>query len=280
VRGERFRALHHQPGAFIIPNPWDAGSARLLTQIGFDALASTGAGCAFSAGQPDGSVGRDAMLAHLRALAEATDLPISADLQDGFGDEPDVVAETIELVAACGIVGGSIEDRSYRPGADLLAGRALHDLGLAVERIQAASEAARRLPFAFTLTARCEGSVAGQADLDHVVRRLLAYQDAGADVLYAPGLTGRDEIAAVVAAVDRPVNVVMGLVGDPLALDELSELGVKRVSLGSTLCRVALGALMRAARELRDAGTFTFASEAIGYTTVNRLLAGAAGASG
>lgn len=267
-KGAAFGELHRRHGTFILPNPWDAGTARLLAFLGFEAVASTSAGCAFSAGQPDGSIGRSRMLAHLRSLTEATDLPVSADLEGGFGTEPDEVAETIRLAAESGVVGGSIEDRVYGRGAARLLDRAL-----AIERVQAAAEAARLLPFEFTLTARCEAFLVGQPDLDVVVARLQAYQDAGADVLYAPGLPGRAEIAAVVGALERPVNVVMGLVGDPLDLGELSDLGVRRVSLGSTLSRVALGAFVRAAEEMRDAGTFTFARQAIDYGTIDQMLA-------
>ena len=266
-KGQAFRALHERAGAFIIPNPWDAGTARLLARLGFEALATTSAGYAFSIGVQDNAVGRERMLAHVGAVAAATDLPVSGDLENGFGDEPATAAETIRLAAAAGLVGGSIEDSTQRPGEPL------YDLGLAAERVRAAAEAARALPFPFTLTARAENFLVGRPDLGDAIRRLQAYQEAGADVLFAPGLTSRDDIAAVARAVDRPVNVVMGLQGVQLGLDELAALGVKRVSVGSALTRAALGAFLRAAREMRERGTFTFAEEAVSFREISALFA-------
>jgi 2-methylisocitrate lyase-like PEP mutase family enzyme len=183
-------------------------------------------------------------------------LPVSADLENGYGEAPETVAETIRLAAAAGVVGGSIEDATTHPD------RPIFELELAVARIRAAAAAARALPFAFTLTARAENYLHGRPDLRDTITRLQAYQEAGADVLYAPGLTSRDEIATVVRSVDRPVNVVMGLQGAQLSLTDLAALGVRRVSVGSALCRTALGAFLRAAREMRESGTFTFANEA------------------
>ncbi len=266
-RAGRFRALHERPGTFILPNPWDAGTARLLEVSGFAALATTGAGYAFSTGRRDGTVPRPEMLDHIRTLVAATTLPISADLEDGYGDDPAVVAETIRAAAAAGAVGGSIEDRAYRSEH-----RGLYELDHAVERIQAAVEAKNSLPFPFTLTARCETYLVGRPSLDDSIRRLQAYEQAGADVLYAPGVVSRAEIKTLVAALDRPVNVVMGLVGDPMSCAELAEIGVKRISLGSTLARVALGALIRAADELQTTGTFSFASDAIDYARLTESL--------
>jgi len=265
-KGRLFRALHERSEAFIIPNPWDAGTARLLAQMGFEALATTSAGYAFSAGQPDNTVDREQMMTHVAAIVSATDLPVSGDLENGFGDSPEVVAETIRLAAAAGLAGGSIEDQSRDD-------RSIYEHEHAVERVRAAAEAARALPFAFTLTARCENYLAGRPDLDDTIRRLQAYQEAGADVLYAPGLRDRDEIVSVVRSVDRPVNVVMGLQGVQLSLAELSALGVRRVSVGSALSRVALGAFLRAAREMRERGTFTFAEDAAEYRDLNRMFA-------
>jgi 2-methylisocitrate lyase-like PEP mutase family enzyme len=265
-KGERFRALHRRDGAFIIPNPWDIGTARLLAHLGFDALATTSAGYAFSVGRRDNTVGRDDMLAHVRAIVSATDLPVSADLENGFGDDPATVAETIRLAAAAGLAGGSIEDASGRAEAPL------YDLAPAAERVRAAASAARALPFAFTLTARAENYLVGRPDLGDTIKRLQAYQEAGADVLYAPGLMQRDDIAAVVSSVDRPVNVIMGLQGAQLSLAELSALGVKRVSVGSALSRAALGAFLRAAREMREHGTFTFARDAVSYRDITALF--------
>jgi 2-methylisocitrate lyase-like PEP mutase family enzyme len=255
-KGGTFRALHERDRAFIIPNPWDIGSARLLAHVGFEALASTSMGYAFSIGLRDGAVGRDRMMPHLAELASATDLPVSADLENGFGDSPETVAETIRLAAAAGVVGGSIEDSTGRPNDPI------YDKSLAVNRIRAAVAAARSLAFPFTLTARAENYLHGRPDLKDTISRLQAYQDAGADVLYAPALTTRDDIDAVVSSVDRPVNVLMGLRGVLLSQADLSAMGVKRISVGSTLCRAALGAFLRAAREMREQGTFTFANDA------------------
>jgi 2-methylisocitrate lyase-like PEP mutase family enzyme len=261
-----FRALHHREDAFIIPNPWDVGSARILARLGFEALATTSAGYAFSVGQRDNTISRDDTMAHAADIVTATDLPVSADLENGFGDDPETVAETIRRAAQAGLVGGSIEDGTTRPGDPL------YELELAVERVRAAAEAARSLPFPFTLTARAENFIVGRPDLNDAIKRLQAYQEAGADVLYAPGLIGKNEIAAVVGAVNRPVNVLMGLAGQSLNLAELSQMGVKRISLGSALSRAALGAFLRSAREMREHGTFTFAHEAVSYREVNAML--------
>lgn len=265
-KGSVFRALHQRDSAFIIPNPWDVGTARLLARLGFEALATTSAGYAFSVGHRDNTIGREEMITHVRAIVEATDLPVSADLENGFADEPEAVAETIRLAAATGLVGGSIEDATGR------ADDPIYDHQLAVQRVRAAAEAAHALPFAFTLTARAENYLVGRPDLDDTIKRLQAYQGAGADVLYAPGLTSREDIAAVVSAVNRPVNVVMGLQGVTLGLAELSDIGVKRVSVGSALSRAALGAFLRAANEMREHGTFSFADEAVSYAEITALL--------
>jgi 2-methylisocitrate lyase-like PEP mutase family enzyme len=206
------------------------------------------------------------MMAHVSAIVSATDLPVSADLENGFGDAPEVVAETIRLAAAAGAVGGSIEDSTQRTG------QPIYEQAYAVERIRAAAEAARALPFAFTLTARAENYLVGRPDLEDTIRRLQAYQMAGADVLYAPGLTSSEDIAAVVSSVDRPVNVVMGLQGAQLSLAELSSIGVRRVSVGSALSRAALGAFLRAAQEMRERGTFTFADEAVSYRELSAMF--------
>jgi 2-methylisocitrate lyase-like PEP mutase family enzyme len=265
-QGEAFRALHHRARAFIIPNPWDIGTARLLAHLGFEALATTSAGYAFSVGQRDSTIDRDVMLQHVRAIATATDLPVSADLENGFADEPEGVAETIRRASGTGIVGGSIEDSTGRSDAPI------YERGLAVERIRVASEVARALPFTFTVTARCESYLVGRPDLGDTIERLQAYQDAGADVLYAPGLSSAEDIASVVRSVDRPVNVVMGLSGAQLTLAQLSEIGVKRVSVGSALSRAALGAFLRAAREMRNGGTFDFAADAVSYRDISSMF--------
>jgi 2-methylisocitrate lyase-like PEP mutase family enzyme len=211
-------------------------------------------------------VARAEMMMHIAAIASATDLPVSADLENGFGDFPEIVAETVGLAAAAGLVGGSIEDMSRQPG------RPIYEIGFATERVRAAAEVVRDLPFAFTLTARAENYLAGRSDLGDTIKRLQAYQAAGADVLYAPGIVSKDDIATIVGSVDRPVNVVMGLQGVQLSLAELSAIGVRRVSVGSALSRAALGAFLRAAREMREHGTFTFAEQAVGYRDINAML--------
>ncbi|MFL6197424.1 MAG: oxaloacetate decarboxylase [Thermoanaerobaculia bacterium] len=269
TQGEKaaaFRSLHQRDRAFIIPNPWDVGTARLLAHLGFEALATTSAGFAFSLGQRDNTIGRDAMMEHVRAIAGATDLPVSADLENGFGDDPETVAETIRMAGGTGLAGGSIEDSTGRPEEPI------YGFGLAVERVRAAVEAARSLPCSFVLTARAENYLCGRPDLADTIRRLQAYQEAGAEVLYAPGLTSREDIAAVVRSVDRPVNVVMGLQGAQLSLAELSDIGVKRVSVGSALSRTALGAFLRAAREMQESGTFSFAADAVSYREISAMF--------
>ena len=256
AKADAFYALHQGAGAFIIPNPWDRGSARILAHLDFKALATTSMGYAFSIGQRDNSLTREQTLANAADIAAATELPVNADLENGFGDDPEDAAQTIRLTTATGIVGGSIEDASGRDEAPI------YDLGLAKARIEAAVAAARALPYKFTLTARAENYLWGRPDLGDTIKRLQAYQEAGADVLYAPGLKSREDIAAVVSSVDRPVNVVMGLVGAQLGLEQLAKIGVKRISLGSSLQRAALGEFVRAAREMREQGTFTFAAKA------------------
>lgn len=270
-KGRAFRALHERDSAFIIPNPWDIGTARLLAHLGFEALATTSMGYAFSAGQRDNTIDRDRMMKHVAAIASATDLPVSADLENGFGDAPETVAETFRLAAAAGVVGGSIEDVRGE-GAAGRADQPIYEKEQAAERIRAAAEVVRALPFAFTLTGRAENYLHGRPDLKDTIVRLQAYQEAGADVLYAPGLTSADEIAAVVRSVDRPVNVVMGLRGVQLSLTALSAMGVRRVSVGSALSRAALGAFLRAAREMREHGTFAFANEAASPREISAMF--------
>lgn len=254
---ERFRALHLRDRAFVIPNPWDAGTARLLEHLGFEALATTSAGYAYSRGKLDssGCLERDEILTNAAEIAAATQLPVSADLEDGFGPTPESCAETIRLAAEAGLVGGSIEDATGDPD------RPIHDFGLAVDRVRAAAETARNR--SFLLTARAENHLCGRPDLDDTIRRLQAFAEAGADVLYAPGLPDLDDIRAVCAAVDRPVNVVMGLRGPGWTVEELSAAGVRRISVGGSFARAALGALRRAAEEVRDHGTFGYAATAM-----------------
>ncbi len=254
-----FQALHRRPGVFIIPNPWNAGSARILTALGFEALATTSAGYAFNAGLPDSpqALTRNEILANARSIVDATDLPVSADLQNGFGHGPDACAETIRLAAQAGLAGGSIEDSSGE------ANEPIYDFKLAVERVAAAAEAARNSHF--LLTARAENFLCGRTDLRDTIRRLQAFAEAGADVLYAPGLPGLDAIREVCASVPKPVNVLMGLKGATYTVEELGAAGAKRISVGGSLARVALGAFVRAAREIKDKGTFTFAQDAISH---------------
>ena len=267
--GERFSQLHRQDGLLVLPNPWDAGSAKMLANLGFQALATTSAGLAFSLGRRDaeGAVSRDEALANARDIVAATVLPVAADLENGYGDSPEECAQTLRLAAAAGLVGGSIEDATGRIDAPI------YDFELAVERIRASVAAARSLDFPFTLTARAENYLHGRADLDDTIRRLVAYAEAGANVLYAPGLTQRDEIRAVVQAVaPRPVNVLVGSPSLRLSLDELAELGVKRVSLGSNLARVAYGAFLQAATVLADSGDLRGAQEALPFDRINDLF--------
>ena len=265
-KGRIFRSLHERESAFIIPNPWDLGTALLLAHLGFEALATTSMGYAFSLGRRDGSLTREQALAHASAIASATDLPVSADLEKGFGDEPEIVAETIRLAAEAGVVGCSIEDATGRPDDPI------YEKEFAADRVRAAVAAARALPFPFTLTARAENYLHGRPDFKDTIARLQAYQEAGADVLYAPGLATREDITAVVSSLDRPVNVVMGLRGEQLSLEMLSDMGVKRISVGSALCRTALGAFLRAAREMREHGTFDFAADAVSPKEVNPIF--------
>lgn len=254
-KAKLFKALHEQDGAFIIPNPWDVGSARLLEHLGFRALATTSAGYAFSLGQRDNAVSRERTLADLRAMAEATDLPVSADLGNCFGDDPDTVAETIRLAAQTGIAGCSVEDSTGQ------ADNPVYDFKLAVERVRAAVETARALPFPFTLTARTENYFVGRADLKDTIHRLEAFREAGADVVFPHGMKNRDDIAAVTGSVNCPVNILMGSKGNQLNLEELAQLGVKRVSIGIALFSAAMSAVFRAGREMQEQGAFTFLNE-------------------
>lgn len=265
-KAKAFRELHERNEAFVIPNPWDARTARLLASLGFKALATTSAGFAFSIGVRDNAVGRDRMMAHVSAINAATELPVSADLENGFGDDPRAAAETITMAAKGGAVGGSIEDATGRPDDPV------YEISLAVERVRAAVEAARACGFPFTLTARAENYIVGRPDLKDTIRRLQAYQEAGANVLYAPGLRNKEDIAAVVTSVDRPVNVLMGLPGVTLNVAEVSALGAKRISVGSLLTRVALSAFLKASTEVREQGTFSFADEAVSYRDFNAMF--------
>ena len=264
-KAERFKALHERKGAFVIPNPWDVGSGRLLAGLGFEALATTSAGFANSLGRLDGQVTRDEVIEHCRSLCAATDLPVSADLENCFADDPMKVRETILLGARAGLVGGSIEDYSGNSS------NYIYDFGLAVERVHAATEAARLLDFPFTLTARAENLLHGRHDLDDTIRRLQAFEAAGADVLYAPGLTTLDEVRLVTGALSKPVNVLAPpLKGVTVA--QLADAGAKRISTGGALARAVITALLHAGAEMRDRGSFDWASDLASSTDVKKLL--------
>jgi len=267
-KANAFQALHARAGAFVIPNPWDAGTARILTKLGFEALTTTSAGLAFVLGRRDGdgSVTRDDALANAKAIIDATDLPVAADLENGYGDAPEAAAETIRLAAAVGLVGASIEDATGDEA------NPIYELAHATERVAAAAEAAHALPFPFMFVARAENFLHARPDLDDTIRRLQAFEAAGADVLYAPGIVKADHIRAVCSSVSKPVNVIMGIKGAPFSVAQLAALGVKRISVGSSLSRAALGAFVRAANEIKEQGTFTFANDALPFADANDLV--------
>ena len=263
-----FRALHERPGIFVIPNPWNAGTARILTAMGFEALATTSAGFAFSAGRRDSAAGatRDDVLANAKSIVDATDLPVSADLENGYGRSPELCAATIRLASQTGLAGGSIEDATGDPNDPI------YEFQLAVDRVAAAAKAAQDCQF--LLTARAENFLHGRGDLNDTIRRLQAFAEAGADVLYAPGLPSLEAIRLVCAAVfPKPVNVLMGLKGATYSVEEIAAAGAKRISVGGAFARAALGAFIRAAREVREKGTFTFAAEAIPHAEVSAYMA-------
>jgi 2-methylisocitrate lyase-like PEP mutase family enzyme len=264
----RFRALHEGPGAFVIPNPWDAGSARVLAALGFAALATSSGACAGTLGRRDGRVNRTEALAHARAIVTATDLPVSADLEKGFGDAPAAAAETILLAAEVGLVGGSIEDFTGDPG------RPLYDMGHATERVAAAAQAARALPVPFTLTARAENFLRGNPSLDDTIARLQSFERAGADVLFAPGLPDLTAVRAVCAAVSKPVNFMAGIRGKSFTVAELQAAGVRRISLATSLYRLAMTSVLDAAREVKDKGTFGYLDRTLATPDINTFLQG------
>src|SRR5262245_20047401 len=265
-KAARFRALHDGPGAFVIPNPWDVGSARLLAGFGFQALATSSAASATALGRKDGKLTRDEALAHARSIVEATDLPVSADLEKGFGDLPEVVAETIQLAAEVGLVGCTIEDSTGNQDVPL------YDMSLAVERIAAAVQAARALPFPFVLTARAHNLLYASPSLEDTIRRLQAFEKAGADVLFAPGLRDLAAVRAVCSAVSKPVNFMAGIKGKSFSVAELAAAGVRRISLATSLYRAAMTGLIDAVREVKDKGEFTFLDHCMTTADVNQLM--------
>ena len=263
-KARAFQALHRRDGAFVIPNPWDIGSARIMAAQGFEALATTSLGMALSLGKRDGEVSREDVLAHCRMIVGATDLPVSADLENCFGDDPKTVAETMRLAAQTGLAGASVEDASAAPG------NPIYDFGLAVERVAAAVEAARGLPF--TVTARAENFLRGRPDLDDTIKRLQAFEKAGADVLYAPLLPDIAAVRTVCTSVSEPINALAGR--PQLSVAELTAAGVKRISLGGLLSRAALGALLRALGEIKERGTFSFAKDAAATGELGKMMSG------
>ncbi|MGY2807453.1 MULTISPECIES: isocitrate lyase/PEP mutase family protein [unclassified Bradyrhizobium] len=266
-KAARFRELHQRPGTFIIPNPWDAGTAKLLASMGFEALATTSLGLANTLGRS--TVSLDGIIENCRVIAEATDLPVNADLEKCGADMPKLAAEAIRFAAEAGAVGGSIEDSTGDPQ------RPIYDFTLAVERVQAAVEAARALPFPFTLTARAENFLHGRKDLDDTIKRLQAFEAAGADVLYSPGLYDLATIKTVVSSINKPFNLVMGFADPTLTVEQLAAVGVKRISVGGAMQRHALAAFLRCAREMKDNGAFSFVRDMAPVKEVRAAFAAA-----
>jgi 2-methylisocitrate lyase-like PEP mutase family enzyme len=267
-RARAFRTLHERQGIFVMPNPWDAGTAKLFASLGFEALATTSFGLANALGRVDGTlaVSREELIANCREIAQAIDLPVNADLENGYADEPKKAAEIIRTAAAAGVVGGSIEDATGRED------KPIYDFNLAVERVAAAAEIAHSLPFPFTFTARAENFLHGRRDLDDTVRRLQAFAKAGADVLYAPGLRDLATIRQVVAAVTKPLNVVMSAADPDLTTQQLAEAGVKRISVGGTLSRFAYAAVRDAALAMRDQGSYQWVRNAMPSKDLKAIL--------
>ena len=265
-KAHQFRALHQAAESFVIANAWDAGSARMLTALGFKALATSSGACAGVLGRRDGSVSRTEALAHCKAIVEATDLPVSGDLEKGFGDTPDAAAETIRLAAGIGLVGASIEDATGNSAQPLF------EPGHAAERIAVAVEAARSMPFPFTLTARAENYLRGNPDLEDTIRRLRSFEAAGADVLMAPGLPDLDAVRAVCAALSRPVNFMAGIAGKSFTVAALSAAGVKRISLATSLYRAAMTGLLNAATEVAENGTFGYPENTVPTAAFNAFM--------
>ncbi len=256
-KADRFRDLHEGPAPFLIANPWDAGSARMLAGLGFQALATSSGGFAGTLGRRDGRVTRDEALAHSRTVVEAVDLPVSADLENGFGHEPDIAAETVRLAAETGLVGCSIEDATGDPD------NPLYEIDVAAKRVAASVESARSVGFGFMLTARTDCFLRGSPDLDNVIARLQAYEAAGADVLMAPGLPDLAAVKAVCAAVSKPVNFMAGVPGKSFPVADLAAAGVRRISLATSLYRAAMSGLLAAATEVKENGTFGYVDTSI-----------------
>ena len=265
-KAHRFRALHDGPGAFVIPNPWDIGSARILAGFGFQALATSSAACASALGRRDGGLTRDEALEHARLIVGATDLPVSADLEKGFGDAPETVAQTVRLAAGAGLVGCTIEDATGRQDSPLFDDR------LAVERIAAAAEAARALPFPFTLTARAHNWLYAAPRLEDTIRRLRAFEEAGADALFAPGLPDLPAVREVCASVSKPVNFMVGIKGKSFSVAELAAAGVRRISLATSLYRAAMTGFLEAASEVMERGQFGFLDRSVTTQELNRRM--------
>jgi 2-methylisocitrate lyase-like PEP mutase family enzyme len=265
-KAEHFRALHGAPGAFIIPNPWDAGSARILAGLGFQALATSSAASASVLGRRDGQLAREEALAHARAIVSATELPVSADLERGFGEAPELVAQTIRLAAEAGLVGCTIEDSTGNPD------RPLYDFRLAVDRIAAAAEAARALPFPFMLTARAHNLLYAAPNLEETISRLQAFEQAGADVLFAPGLADLGAVRAVCAALSKPFNFMVGIKGKSFSVSELAAAGVKRISLATSLYRAAMTGFLEAAHQVKDSGRFDFLDGCVTTAELNTIM--------
>jgi len=265
-KGERFLALHQGPGTFVIANPWDIGSAKILEGVGFPALATSSAASAMTMGKKDGTLSREQALEHAREIAGATAVPVSADLKNGFGDAPETVAETVRLAGGAGLAGCTIEDSTGS------AERPVYDLEFAAARIAAGVKAARRLGFPFLLTARAHNLLYANPSVSETIRRLQAYERAGADVLFAPGLPDLTAVRAVCGALSKPFNFMAGLKGKSFSVKELSEAGVRRISLATSLYRVAMTGLLDAAREVMDVGSFEFVERGVPTVELLKLM--------
>jgi 2-methylisocitrate lyase-like PEP mutase family enzyme len=267
-KAQKFVELHERAGTFVIPNPWDAGSARLLDSLGFEALATSSGAAAGVYGRRDGAISRAEALAHAKTIVEATDLPVAADLENGFGHTPEDAATTIREAGAIGLVGGSIEDSSGDPA------KPIYDADYALRRVEAAIAAARSLPVKFMFTARAENFIRGNPDLADTIRRLQAYERAGADVLFAPGLPDLEAVRQVCASLSRPFNFMVGIKGRSFTVADLAAAGVKRISLASSLYKVAMTGLLDAAREVKEQGTFTYLDTSVSTPDLNKLIKG------